>query len=121
MSEQDPNMRKIVVGKNCYSKYCVKCPFMVKGEWSPKEGFKYGWIDVYCCVNGGYWIDDGQRICPDGVGYDARLGTSFEFDPKEWYSLRGLEEMYKFDYADNSGGEGIGTDVRTDVQRDRRL
>jgi hypothetical protein len=88
-----------VVGKECYPKYCIKCPFLVKAEWSPKEGFKHGWLDIYCCANGGKWVDDGQPICPHGVGYGLRLGTAFEFDPKGWYPLHELEEMYKFDWT----------------------
>lgn len=78
---EDQNVRKIVVGKDCYSKYCVKCSYCIKAEWSPKEGFKYGWIDVYCCMNSGKC--NPQSMCPNGIGWDICLGEAFEFDPEK--------------------------------------
>lgn len=106
-NETDEHTRRIVVGKDCYAKYCSRCHFMIKSEWSPKQGFRYGWIDVVCCVNGGKWIDDGQPICPSGVVWQQRLGTVLEFDPEKLYDTTALKRMYK-DYDVERKIEGKG-------------
>jgi hypothetical protein len=77
---EDQNIRKIVVGKGCYSKYCSKCPYCVKSYWEENEGFKHGWIGVECCVNGGK--SDGEVICPNGITWFICLGESQSFDPE---------------------------------------
>jgi len=98
-NETDEHTRRIVVGKDCYAKYCSRCPYMIKSEWSPKQGFRYGWVDVVCCMNGGKWLDDGQPVCPNGVGWEQRLGTVFEFDFTKWYDSTLLKKMYEHSYS----------------------
>jgi hypothetical protein len=74
-------VRKIVVGKDCYLKYCAECPYKVDAFWEKKEGFKYGWMGILCCMNGGNDINAGQPVCPNGVGWDIKLGKGIDFDP----------------------------------------
>lgn len=81
----DPSTRKIVVGKDCYLKYCVECPFKIDAFWEKKEGFKYGWMGIICCANGG--VSSQQPMCPFGVGWDIALGRCAEFDPDNAYEL----------------------------------
>lgn len=76
----DPNTRVIVVGKDCYAKYYSQCPFKVDAGWAKKEGYKYGWIEVMCCVDSGKSFK--SSICPNGIGYETRLGEEHHFDPK---------------------------------------
>lgn len=91
---EDQNIRKIVVGKGCYSKYCAKCPYCIKAYWEEKEGFKYGWIGVECCVDGGK--SDGEVICPNGVAWSICLGESSSFDPKDlWVETPEMAEGRK--------------------------
>ena len=80
----DPNIRKLVIPKLTYSKYCGKCKFCIKAEWNPNEGVKHGILIVYCCANGGLYIDHGKSICPHGVSYGVELGQAEEFSPEDW-------------------------------------
>ena len=75
----DTSVRVIVVHRDCYSKYCAKCPFCVKAEWSKNEGFKYHVLDVYCCMECGK--KGVAPMCPEGIGYGTCLGEVETFDP----------------------------------------
>jgi len=86
VSECDSNVRIICIGKNDYSKYCAnKCPFLIKAQWSPKEGVKYHVIEVTCCAEGGHAHDPDikryETVCPKGLSWDHIKGEKFEFDP----------------------------------------
>ena len=75
----DPNTRIITVGKDCYAKYCANCPYKMNAGWSEKQGYKYGWIEVTCCVDSGKSFK--SPTCPNGIGYETRLGEEQRFDP----------------------------------------
>jgi len=77
----DLNIRKLIIPKFTYSKYCSKCKFCVKAEWSRNEGVKYGMLNVYCCVNGGSFP---KPICPHGIAWWTPLGTEQTFNPEDW-------------------------------------
>lgn len=79
----DQNIRKLCIPKLTYSKYCSKCDYCIKAEWSPNEGVKYEMLNVYCCVNGGKFIDKG-KICLNGIEYEVPLGTEQTFNPEDW-------------------------------------
>lgn len=84
----DLSVRKIVIGKDCYSKYCIDCPYKVDAFWEKKEGFKYGWMGIICC----------KCQCPNGIGYGIKLGRSIDFDPeKMWqpYEILGHIDGYE--------------------------
>ena len=68
----DLSVRKIVVGSDCYSKYCVDCPYKVDAFWEKKEGFKYGWMGIICC----------KYPCSNGVGWGIELGRGLDFNPE---------------------------------------
>lgn len=95
----DPNIRKLSIPKLIYSKYCSKCKFCVKAEWSPNEGVKYGMLIVYCCANGGKFCDGKQVICPHGVAYCIPLGTEETFNPDDWRPER-LNKTETFIYTE---------------------
>jgi hypothetical protein len=78
---ENSEVRKIVVGKDCYLKYCAECPYKIDAFWEKKEGFKYGWMGIICCMSGGSDIDAGQQICQSGIGWDIKLGRGIDFDP----------------------------------------
>lgn len=85
-----------MVGKDCYVKYCGNCLYCVKAYWEPKQGFKYGWMGIECCANGGKYIDSGQPICPNGIGWDVCLGEAEDFDPEMiWVPSLEMIEAYK--------------------------
>jgi len=91
---EDPNIRKVVLDKIAYSRYCVKCQYYVKAYWEEKEGFKYGWIGVECCANCGCRSE--QPVCPEGIGYEICLGQAIDFDPDMlWKATPELIERLK--------------------------
>ena len=81
----NPDVRKIVVGKDCYSKYCANCPFRIDAFWEEKEGFKYGWMGIICC----------KYPCEKGVGWGIELGRKMDFNPTQWYDSEALKRIYK--------------------------
>lgn len=78
----DSNVRIIIVHKDCYSKYCSKCSYCVKAEWSKNEGFKYHVLDVQCCMEGGK--KGVMPVCPNGVAWHVCLGETQTFNPNEF-------------------------------------
>jgi len=81
----DQNVRRLTVHKLTYSKYCSKCGYCVKAEWSKNQGVKWGQLTVYCCANGGLYTDQEQPICPNGIGWTVKLGQEEpEFNPDDW-------------------------------------
>ena len=77
----DVNIRIIIITKECYTKYCSKCPYRVKSGWCKNEGFKYEVLDVYCCMEGGK--KGIAPMCPNGINWNVCLGETQMFNPNE--------------------------------------
>lgn len=81
----DINVRKLVLFKTVYTRYCSKCPFCIKADWNKNKGVKYGVIDVLCCKNGGKCKDSINNVCPHGIAWNICLGEeSISFNPEDW-------------------------------------